>query len=408
MIVRSTIKNFMGIENEIIVNCLASNKLKRNNKPFTTTDDEINILRNIGIIGSNGSGKTSILNAFATIQTFVNFPFRKSANNNKNFIEQIKNLPKEMLEQILDDFNNLKLPTANINHSLDDTYISIEMYIPDNGHNICGYYTYSLLYDYNHQKNGVKEEKLTYRKKFNSKKEITIFSVNNIIESQLGTTLLYKNNNLNVSNESIEYYDTVGNEIINNMDFIFTGDSVDLNSFYNNHKMIFNKLCNLADDKIVKTDIEKRDNQDLIIFLNKENNKLYFEQLSMGTQKIIVLGCKLINSIENNRIVFVDEIEMSLHPALANFLVMIIQKLNKRTFNQLFFTTHSIDLAMQVDNDQLYYIDNRQNKYSFFNISDSIKKGIITKDKNIEKALKENLLINNPDLSKINDFINNI
>ena len=54
----------------------------------------------------------------------------------------------------------------------------------------------------------------------------------------------------------------------------------------------------------------------------------------MGTQKIIVLGCKLINSIENNRIVFVDEIEMSLHPALANFLVMIIQKLNKRTFNQ--------------------------------------------------------------------------
>ena len=157
MIVRSTIKNFMGIENEIIVNCLASNKLKRNNKPFTTTDDEINILRNIGIIGSNGSGKTSILNAFATIQTFVNFPFRKSANNNKNFIEQIKNLPKEMLEQILDDFNNLKLPTANINHSLDDTYISIEMYIPDNGHNICGYYTYSLLYDYNHQKNGVKE-----------------------------------------------------------------------------------------------------------------------------------------------------------------------------------------------------------------------------------------------------------
>ncbi len=408
MIVRSVIKNFMGIENEIIIDCLASNKIKRSDNPFVSTDDGVNILRNIGIIGSNGSGKTSILNAFATIQTFVNFPFRKSANKNKNFIEQIKQLPKEMLEEILDDFNNLKLPTANINHSLEDTYISMEMYIPDNGHNICGYYTYSLLYDYDYKKNGVKEEKLTYKKRFNSKREITIFSVNNIIESQLGSTLLYKNNNLNITNEFIEYYDTIGNEIINNMDFIFVGDSVNLNSFYKNHKVVFNKLCNLADDKIVKTDIEKKDNQEIIIFLNKDNNKLYFEQLSVGTKKIIILGCKLINSIENNRIVFVDEIEMSLHPSLAIFLVMIIQKLKKKTFNQLFFTTHSIDLAIHVDNDQLYYIDNRQNKYSFFNISDSIKKGIITKDKNIERALQENLLINNPDLSKINDFINNI
>ena len=402
------IKNFMGIENEITINCLASNKIKRNSTPFVSTDEGLNILKNIGIIGSNGSGKTSILNAFATIQTFVNFPFRKSANNNQKFIEQIKQLPKEMLEQILDDFNNLKLPAANINHSNEDTFISIEMYIPEDKHNIGGYYNYSLLYDFNYQKNGIKEEKLTYRKKYNSKKDITIFCVNNIIESELGTTLLYKNNNLNISKQYIEYYDSIGNEIINKMDFIFAGDSLDLNYFYSNHKKLFNKLCNLADEKIIKTNIEKRNNQDIIIFLNKDSNKLYFEQLSVGTQKIIVLGCKLINSIENNRIVFVDELEMSLHPSLANFLVMIIQKLEKKSYNQLFFTTHSIDLAMQIDNDQLYYIDNKLNDYKFLCISDAIKKGIITKDKNVQRALAENLLINNPDINKINDFINSI
>ena len=197
MITRAVIKNFMGIENEIIINCLASNKIKRDYTPFVSTDDELNILKNIGIIGSNGSGKTSILNAFATIQTFVNFPFRKSANNNQKFIEQIKQLPQEMLDQILDDFNNLKLPTANINHSKEDTFISLEIYIPEDKQNISGYYNYSLLYDSDYKKNGIKEEKLTYRKKYNSKKDITIFCVNNIIESELGTTLLYKNNNLN-------------------------------------------------------------------------------------------------------------------------------------------------------------------------------------------------------------------
>lgn len=408
MITRAVIKNFMGIENEIIINCLASNKIKRDYTPFVSTDDELNILKNIGIIGSNGSGKTSILNAFATIQTFVNFPFRKSANNNQKFIEQIKQLPQEMLDQILDDFNNLKLPTANINHSKEDTFISLEIYIPEDKQNISGYYNYSLLYDSDYKKNGIKEEKLTYRKKYNSKKDITIFCVNNIIESELGTTLLYKNNNLNLSKDNIEYYDSIGNEIINKMDFIFGGDSVNLNYFYKKYKQLFDKLCNLADEKIVKTDIERINNKDIIIFLNKDNNKLYFEQLSVGTQKIIVLGCKLINSIENNRIVFVDELEMSLHPSLANFLVMVIQKLKKKAYNQLFFTTHSIDLAMQLDNDQLYYIDNKLNNYRFLNISEAIKTGVITKDKNIQRALAEDLLINNPNIDKINDFINSI
>lgn len=409
MITKATIRNFMGVEDEISINCLANNKIRREDTPYVSDSDGINILKNIGMIGSNGSGKTSILNAFATIQTFVNFPFRKSTNNNKNFIEQIKNLPKEMLEKILDDFNNLKLPTANINHSLEDTYISLEMYIPDDDKKIGGYYNYSLLYDYNYQKNGIKEEKLTYRKKYNSKKEIVVFCVKNIIESELGTTLLYRNNNnLNIQKENVEYYETVGNEIINKMDFVFFGDAVNLNSFYNSHKIVFNKLCNLADEKIISTKIEKKDNQEIIVFLNKNNNKLYFEQLSVGTQKIIVLGCKIINSIEKNRIVFVDEIEMSLHPSLANFLVLIIQKLKKNSFNQLFFTTHSINLAMQLDNDQLYYIDNKNDNYRFLNICDAIKQNIITKDKTLQKALTDNLLINNPNLEKIEDFINNI
>ena len=408
MITRTTIRNFMGIENEITINCLASNKIKRNDRPFVITFDDKKILRTIGIIGRNGSGKTSILNALATVQTFVNFPFRKSAHDNQSFIENIKQLPKELLEQILDDFNNLKLPSANINHSNDDTFISIEMYIPEGKNKISGYYTYSLLYDYNYKQIGVKEEKLTYRNKYDSKTETIIFCVNNIIESELGTTLLYKNNNLNISKELIEYYDSIGDEIINEMVFIFGGVSINLKSFYDDHKDIFDNLCNLADEKIVKTDIEKNNDQTVLIFLNKNNKKLYFEQLSSGTQKIIILGCQLISAIEKHRLIFVDELENSLHPSLANFLVVLMQKLKKNSNSQMFFTTHSIELAMQLNNDQLYYIDNRINNYDFLSISEAIRKNIITKDKKIRCALGDNLLINNPDLDKIESFVENI
>ena len=206
MILNTTIKNFMGIEKEVSINCLANNKIKRNNFSIVSNDEEINILKSIGIIGSNGSGKTSILNAFATIKTFITFPFRKSSNNKKAFIEQIKALPEDLLEKILNEFNTLNLSSPNVNHIDEDTMISVEMFIPKEKDNISGYYTYSLTYNSDYRKSGVKEEKLVYRKRYNSKKEIIIFSVNNIIESELGTKLLYENNTLNSENKMIYYF----------------------------------------------------------------------------------------------------------------------------------------------------------------------------------------------------------
>lgn len=58
-------------------------------------------------------------------------------------------------------------------------------------------------------------------------------------------------------------------------------------------------------------------------------------------------------------------------------------------------------------NDQLYYINNKNNNYYISSISNAIKNNIITKDKNPEKAWIEDLLIKNPDLNKIKHFLNN-
>ncbi len=412
MITKATIKNFMGIEKEVQINCLANNKIKRKKVcySYSKTFDDVNILKTIGIIGSNGSGKTSILNAFLTLQTFVNFPFRRSTKDQKSFIEQIKKLPEETLRQIMDDFNTLKLGLSNINHIDEDTFIELEMYIPESKNVISGYYTYSILYDNNYKINGVKNEKLLYRKKYKSTKGKVIFDVHNVIESELGTKILYENNTLNVSedNSYFSYYKSVGTELINNLDFIFFGDSYDLTSFFKNHHNEFISLAKIADEKICNVKVEKRNNNeanDKLIFLNKENNKLYFEQLSTGTKKVIVLGSRLIESILNNHIIFIDELETSLHPALAEFLLSIIQRNNKKTFSQLFFTTHSIFLASTLDNDQLYYIDNKNFDYKMYSINDAIKHNIITKDRTLMSAVIDNLLINNPNFDRIKEFI---
>lgn len=407
MIINAKIDNFLGIEKEININMIANNRIKRTNSSHINIEKNINLLKTIGIIGSNASGKTSILKAFYTIQKFVNFPFRKSTKENQEIIEQIKYLPKEILEELLSNFNTLDLPEQNINRFNEDTTIELEFFIPDKDKTIHGFYTYKLIYDRHYKENGIKEESLFYRKKYSSTKKKCIFLVNNIFESELGTKMLYLNNTINEKINNIQYYQTLENEIRNKMIFSFDNDSINLIDTYKKNTKRFRMLCHIADDKIIDTRLEKNENNEEIVFINANNNKLTFEQLSNGTKKILVLGNKIIHALENNKIIFVDELEAALHPTLSNFLVLLMQYKYNNSFSQLIFSTHSVYLAMLIDNDQLYYIDNHKNKYELNNINDAIKDTTnkMTKDKTLTSAMLDNLLIKNPDLNEIYEFL---
>ena len=410
MLVNCRISNFMGIEKEVTLSCLANNKIARKNNSLVSTSDGVNVLKNVGVIGNNGSGKTSILKAIATVQTFVAFPYRKSENNNKEFIELIKKLPEELLNQLLKNLNTLNLPSQNVNNSNEKTLIELDFFIPQSDSNIGGYYTYILVYDKNYKDTGVIEESLYYREKLKSKKKINIFTVHNVLESEVGTVLLYKNNTISKDNNNLlDYYITFGDEIMKNCEFIFNSgfdeDEEDLIYIFNHNKDRFIKLCNLADDKIIDVGIEERNNDKILFFINENFNKLYYNQLSSGTQKVIVLGNKMLRALENNKCIFIDELEKSLHPSLSNFLILLMEYPIKNSYAQLFFTTHSIYLALALDNDQLYYIDNKKNNYRILNINTAIKEGIINKDKALPIAVVDNLLIKNPDSKKIKDFL---
>lgn len=416
MIIKATIKNFMGIEKEVSISCLSNNKIKRNNNFIIKNENDESILKAIGIIGSNGSGKTSLLKAIATIQTFITFPYRKSSEKSKAFVEQIKSLPDELLNQLLQSINNLNLPSQNVNNPLDDTIIELELFIPQDKKDeniISGIYKYRLVYDSNYNINGVKEESLYYRKKINSKKIIKIFSVNNIIESEIGTKLLYQNNTIISENKDIKYYHSFGNEIMHKFEFMFNGDFLDFDAdekylidILEKNKKRFVNLCSLADDKIIDVIIENKNDKKNLFFINNKNNKLRFDQLSTGTKKIILYGNRILFALENNKNLFIDEMENSLHPSLACFLLQLVGYPIKNSYSQIFFTTHSIFLSSLLDNDQLYYIDNKKDSYNISNISTAIKNNVITKDKTLAIALLEDLLIKNPDSKKIVDFLN--
>lgn len=66
-----------------------------------------------------------------------------------------------------------------------------------------------------------------------------------------------------------------------------------------------------------------------------------FDEESKGTNVLFVLGAEILDKLEKGGVFFVDEIDTSLHPMLAKFLVMLFQNPKSNLRNaQLIFTTH--------------------------------------------------------------------
>ncbi len=410
MLLNIKIDNYKGINNNIDISCIASNKIKHSNNDISKISEKLKILKNICIIGSNASGKTSILNAIETVQDFLLFPHRKSISNNKDFDNFIKRMTPDELKKFLIDINTLKLGEQNNLRSNDKSTIILELFIPKRKNNISGIYTYTLIYKNNYKESGVLLEKLEFKKNYFSKKSEVICLANNIIESEITTTLLYQNNKSKNQEKNIDdrikYYETFFNEMIKHVSYLDGNEGVDLLESFNKHGNRFVELCNIADDKIIDVSIDENKKKPKILFWNSKKTALTFSQLSNGTKKILVIGSIILDSLEKNNLLIVDEIELSLHPTLVNFLINLNSSKDFNHFSQLIFTTHSPFVAFSMTNDQLYYISNKNNNYFISSISNAIKNNIITKDKSPEKAWLEDLLIKNPDLNKIEHFLN--
>lgn len=413
MLINLYVDNFRGIVKPINLSAIASNKIKRNNSEYIQISNNKRILKSICIIGSNGSGKTSILSAIDTIKAFLSFPTRKNVNSEKDFKEIINNLDSDNIKKLFLAINTLTLGEQNVDRINDMTKIEIEIYVPNRENNIPGIYLYKLYYDKNYSSNGVLLEELSYKENININDYKILFSLNNIMESEIGTALLYENNdNIVISsrdNGNIKYYKSFFNELLiytNNIseNRYFDGEIINL---YNLLKEKFVELCNICDDKIVDVTLEENQvGKKYLLFWNSNNNSLKFSQLSAGTKKTILLGGKLLSAINNNSLILIDELETKLHHTLSLFLIRLISDSKKSHCAQIIFTTHSATIAFEMKNDQLYFIENHNNNYNFMSIATAINSRLITKDKNPVNAWLEDILIKNPSLEKINKFIN--
>ena len=80
----------------------------------------------------------------------------------------------------------------------------------------------------------------------------------------------------------------------------------------------------------------------------------------MGQKKLFAFAGPWLDVLEKGRVLFVDELDTSLHPLLIRFLIEIIQnKMVNKNDAQLVFTTHDTSL-LDTDlfrRDQIWFVE---------------------------------------------------
>ena len=120
---------------------------------------------------------------------------------------------------------------------------------------------------------------------------------------------------------------------------------------------------------------------------NMHTYKLNFTEESSGTRVLFAFAPFLKRAFESTKVIIVDELERSMHPALVEFIVKLFnnKEINKAN-SQLIFTTHAINLLNLelLRRDQIWFTEkNPENGVSDLYPLDSFS---VRKDENIQKG----------------------
>ena len=426
MILRIKLSNIAGIKDEMDLNFIATKTDKKNINSVYITEDNIWINRLIGIIAGNAHGKSTILDAIASIGSFIELPLRKKNIPSLNDIEmkEYKEEYKEkVFKQMITDYTNIDLPAGNKLNNKKNSLIEIEMYIKNDDNLTSGYYLYSLEYDKSYKTDGIKKEKLAYKNKY-KKKYLNIFEITNSFESEIGYKIAYEKNyiselqanNIDVTEfeKKIKYYKAFVKHYNKDSSIIFADNYV-FPEFYIvdmiekcNVLKELTQFVKLADDNIEEIFIDKNtDGKKKLMFKYNQFN-LEYNEVSTATQKLVAMAYSILESNKNNSVFLIDEFDNSLNLEISKFLIDIFASKSK-SMSQIIFTTNNPDILDNLRRDQIYLLLKRKyniNAINFYNFTDPITKKRVRKDFSFVKAYKKNVIENFPS-SELKEIITN-
>ena len=390
MIIEFSVTNFLSFKDRVTFSMLANASSGLDSNYVVVNDKKI--LKTAAIYGANASGKSNLF------KILTNVMFMLSTSNNRDINAKLPIIPFKFDKESLNKPSEFEIK-----------------FITDNIR-----YVYGFIAD----KNKIYEEYLYY---YPNGKETKIFDRTNINEytySQKDKKILKEIETMNTSNKFFLATATTWNYEKTKPAYLFLttciGTYFNIEEFKN---IAFNAYIskgdklkkfaldflekadfNIEDFEVSKVDIPNELLTNIPEFLKKgigenpkafrvllkhkgDSNYLYLDNESMGTQMIFAFIPFIEDTLNNNKILIIDELDKSLHPFLVHYIVEIF---NDRDINkdgsQLIFNTHDtnlLDLNI-LRRDQIWFTEkNSDNGESeLYSLSDFS----VRKQENIEKG----------------------
>ncbi len=400
MLLEFSVTNFLSFKDKITLSFEKGSGNEIEDNYFNTSYGEV--LKVVSIYGANASGKSNLLKAFTSAILMVRSSSVIPLDGKWTFIkpflfdEGTKGKPSEF--EFVFIVNGVKY---KYNFSADMNKI----------------YDESLDAYYTQKPTNIFSRKNTNEYIFNTDKSVLESIASKNTENKLFLTTATTWNYEKMKEVFMWFSKSI--DVYNSFDKIMDSDLVCYSNNEDNLKEFTLKLLNEADIDIknIYVDYEEKDFDSTTLSMNgpdlvktnnnfklknvkikfehevsdKKNNlrsyMLDFNDESSGTKILFALAPFLKRAFENERVIIVDELEKSLHPALIEFIIKLFNNKNiNKASSQLLFTTHLTNL-LNLDffrRDQIWFAEkNHQNGVSDLYPLDSFA---VRKNENISKG----------------------
>lgn len=400
MLIEFSVKNFLSFKDRVTLSMEKGNGDENLENVFTKNG--VDLLRTSAIYGANASGKTNILKAFTCailmIRTsnYISIGGKWNAIKPFLFDEETSNKPSEfefifisnnikykyffsadsskIYDEVLDAYytqkpTNIFTRTKTNNYEFTNDKTKLESIVAKNTENKLFLAT-ATTWNYDKTKDAFLwfcEEIDTYDSFDKISDQDLIEYSNDNTKLKTFTLKLLKEADILIKDIHVDYEEK---EMDNTMLDMLIPPLARTNGTF--------KMSNVRIE--LEHEIKDKDN-------NKHSYKLNFNDESSGTRALFALAPFLKRSFESTKVIVIDELEKSMHPALVEFIVKLFNNKDINKVNsQLIFITHATNLLTieLLRRDQIWFTEkNPDTGVSELYPLDSFS---VRKDENIQKG----------------------
>lgn len=396
MLLKFKVKNYRSIKDEVVLDLQASSdKTMKDSAVFDL--GKVSLLRTAAIYGANASGKSNVLKAFHIFRIMVLESLLRSNSPKDLPAEHFKLSTKTEYAPSFFELSFLLDGEVYVyGFEMDKEKICQEWLKREKG-NVFFFKRMGQKIDSN--KNYFKEASAVLKKETSERVLfLSVLASRNKGLSQKIVQFVKKTNYISGVDRGASLNYAFGQFIKNQdraekmKDFVIKADFGVVDILANERVVSLDEIKGIPDKykSIIFKEDSKMAERSLKFFHKKYDSKSqeadncafdFWNEESEGTQQLFALSAPIIDTLEGGKILFIDEIDSSLHPMLCQYLISIFNSKKKNPNNaQLIFTTHDISLLSEdfLRRNQIYFTN--KNKYGFtelFSLFDiSERKGV--------------------------------